>query len=497
MIRGADGTEPGPWKRRNVAEIERITSDFFISYSHQDHDWAEWIAWQLEDAGYSVVIQAWDFLAGSNFVVAMDDGLRQATHVVAVLSPHYLDSRFCRPEWSSAFSQDPTGYARRLIPVRVRNCKVDGLLATVVYIDLVGNDEAAARQKILDHVRQTRSKPQRQPRFPAASRPIFPDMLEIAPRDGAATSGVLTDRGGEASTPPPKLMLVLTGTIDEINKPLARAIEAHLRKISGDATLTLIRIDKGSILLTVGGTEDGLSRILQLFERGELSSLGPFEVVSVRRHTEYPESAVGTLAQQTDSAGVFDASDLISRARRGDTASMDELVSLIYPELKRRAAWLMTAERPGHDFDASGSDLVQIVLARLLAPPLKPLDALKSEADLIQALTRQMRHVLVDYARMQSVSKNRPGTRATFEEALRLRDPVNVEQVISTHEALVALSKADPVSANAAELRFFAGLTNEEAAAAMGLSLAAFRQRLSLAMAFLRTALDTTTDLNG
>jgi len=42
---------------------------FFISYNGKDEDWAKWIAWQLEAAGYSVIIQAWDFRPGDNFVL--------------------------------------------------------------------------------------------------------------------------------------------------------------------------------------------------------------------------------------------------------------------------------------------------------------------------------------------------------------------------------------------------------------------------------------------
>lgn len=45
--------------------------DFFISYNKADRTWAEWIAWQLEEARYSVVVQAWDFRPGSNFVLEM------------------------------------------------------------------------------------------------------------------------------------------------------------------------------------------------------------------------------------------------------------------------------------------------------------------------------------------------------------------------------------------------------------------------------------------
>ena len=51
--------------------------DFFVSYNKADRDWAEWIAWTLEEAGYSVVIQAWDFRAGGNFVLEMHKAAKE------------------------------------------------------------------------------------------------------------------------------------------------------------------------------------------------------------------------------------------------------------------------------------------------------------------------------------------------------------------------------------------------------------------------------------
>ena len=54
------------------------TKDFFISYTQTDRAAAEWIAWQLEAAGYSVLLQAWDFQPGQNFVLATDRASQQA-----------------------------------------------------------------------------------------------------------------------------------------------------------------------------------------------------------------------------------------------------------------------------------------------------------------------------------------------------------------------------------------------------------------------------------
>ena len=86
--------------------------DFFISYNKADRTWAEWIAWQLEEAGYSIIIQAWDFRAGSNFVLEMQQAASRARRTIAVLSPEYLASLFTQSEWVATFVQDPTGRSK-------------------------------------------------------------------------------------------------------------------------------------------------------------------------------------------------------------------------------------------------------------------------------------------------------------------------------------------------------------------------------------------------
>jgi hypothetical protein len=106
--------------------------DFLISYNKADSRWAVWIAWELEEAGFSTVFQAWDFRPGSNFVLEMDRAAKEAQRTIAVLSPDYLNAEFTKPEWAAAFKADPTGRDRRLIPVRVRDCQPEGLLEQIV-----------------------------------------------------------------------------------------------------------------------------------------------------------------------------------------------------------------------------------------------------------------------------------------------------------------------------------------------------------------------------
>jgi len=157
-----------------MADVTTEQVDFFISYTQADRHWAEWIAWQLEKAGYRTRIQAWDFRPGSNFVHEMQEAAANATRTIAVLSPNYLQSQFTKPEWYAAFAKDPTGEKGTLLPVLVAECDLSGLLPQIVYVNLVGLEEAGAEQELLDGVRRSRAKPTKAPSFPGSSVPSFP-----------------------------------------------------------------------------------------------------------------------------------------------------------------------------------------------------------------------------------------------------------------------------------------------------------------------------------
>jgi tetratricopeptide (TPR) repeat protein len=155
--------------------------DFFISYTQIDHVWAEWIAWQLEEAGYTTRIQAWDFRPGTNFVLEMQQAASDCERTVAVLSEAYLASAFAQPEWAAALAHDPTGRERRLVPVRVRPCELAGLLSQIVHIDFTdcGRSEEA-RRRLLNGVALARGKPDVEPAFPErhadGDAPPFPGL---------------------------------------------------------------------------------------------------------------------------------------------------------------------------------------------------------------------------------------------------------------------------------------------------------------------------------
>ncbi|MDO0824092.1 tetratricopeptide repeat protein, partial [Desulfosporosinus nitroreducens] len=150
--------------------------DFFISYTGPDEQWAKWIAGELEDKKYTTIIQAWDFKPGTNFVSNMHNALIHCERFIAVISPDYFKSLYCQAEWTAAFTRDPSCEKALFIPVRVKECKPEGLFAPVVYIDLHGIEEQEAVETLLNGL--STDRPRNRPGFPGTSnKPKFPGQL--------------------------------------------------------------------------------------------------------------------------------------------------------------------------------------------------------------------------------------------------------------------------------------------------------------------------------
>ena len=168
-----------------LREPNGSAADFFVSYTSADRAWAEWIAWQLEAEGYTVVVQAWDFTAGQDWAHEMQHATSTAERVVAVLSTAYLRSGHGEAEWRALYAKDPSGQRGLLLPVRVDKVDPPGLLKTRIYVDLVDQDAAGARETLLAGARGARGKPTQEPEFPgdrrlagsATETPRFPGEL--------------------------------------------------------------------------------------------------------------------------------------------------------------------------------------------------------------------------------------------------------------------------------------------------------------------------------
>ncbi len=160
-----------------ISDLESVP-DFFVSYTAADAAWAEWIAWQLGSAGYSVTLQAWDFIPGRDFLHEMEKAT-SAHRTIAVLSEKYNASAFGEAEWRAAFVKDPTGEKGLLVPVMVTSCTPPNLLASRVYIDMTDKSAQEARDVLLNGIRGRGARPTREPAFPGerTNPPMFPGDL--------------------------------------------------------------------------------------------------------------------------------------------------------------------------------------------------------------------------------------------------------------------------------------------------------------------------------
>ncbi len=129
----------------------------FISRAGADAPFAAEIGRVLEEAGYDVTLQQWDF-ANRNFMERMHAALAGGSRVLALLSPEYLGSDHCQAEWQNALAGDPLNKTSRLILLRVVECAPAGLLSGLAYWDLVPirDNPALVRQIVLDAVRDER-----------------------------------------------------------------------------------------------------------------------------------------------------------------------------------------------------------------------------------------------------------------------------------------------------------------------------------------------------
>jgi hypothetical protein len=139
-------------------------ADFFISHAGRDTAWAEWLAWQLQELGYTVELDVWDWAPGEDFVARMAAALESADRLLAVCSQAYFASPFGGAELRAAFTREPAGDGR-IVPVLVEPVTLPALYAPLIHLDLAGLDEATAADRL--RRRLTGLRPAGPPPFPA------------------------------------------------------------------------------------------------------------------------------------------------------------------------------------------------------------------------------------------------------------------------------------------------------------------------------------------
>jgi RNA polymerase sigma factor (TIGR02999 family) len=177
---------------------------------------------------------------------------------------------------------------------------------------------------------------------------------------------------------------------------------------------------------------------------------------------------------------VHDVTDLLLSWRQGDAAALDRLVPLVYHELRRVARRHLRGESPGHVLQATV--LVHEVYLRLVDVNRM---TFTSRAHFFGVAATLMRQIVVDYARRQRTDKRGGGvTVIGLDEAAPAASTSSVD-VLALDEALDALAAIDARQCRVVELRFFAGLTIDEAATALGISSATVEREWALAKAWL------------
>lgn len=172
---------------------------------------------------------------------------------------------------------------------------------------------------------------------------------------------------------------------------------------------------------------------------------------------------------------------LLTELREGNPEAANRLMPLIYSELRRMAGSYMQRERPGHTLQATA--LVNEVYMRLAGGQPAPW---QNRAHFFAIAAHAMREVLLDYARRRTAGK-RGGKDAQKVEidAEFLSVSPKIENVIAIDEALERLARIDPRQSRLIELRFFAGLSVEEAAEVMGVSPVTIKREWRSAKAWL------------
>ncbi|HEY5911615.1 MAG TPA: ECF-type sigma factor [Verrucomicrobiae bacterium] len=165
----------------------------------------------------------------------------------------------------------------------------------------------------------------------------------------------------------------------------------------------------------------------------------------------------------------------------GNQRGAEQLLSLVYTELKRIAAQKMASEAPGNTLQPTA--LVHEAWMKLVGDGNAPFE---NRAHFFSAAAEAMRRILVDSARRKHAIKRGSGAAHQELQEDRLAQALPDEEMLAVDEALELLKKEDPVAASLVKYRYFVGMSMGEAAATMGMSLRSAERTWTFARAWLR-----------
>jgi RNA polymerase sigma factor (TIGR02999 family) len=173
---------------------------------------------------------------------------------------------------------------------------------------------------------------------------------------------------------------------------------------------------------------------------------------------------------------------ILSAIEQGDSHAAEQLLPLVYDELRSLAAAKLAQEKPGQTLQATA--LVHEAYLRLV--DVAKAQQWNSRGHFFAAAAEAMRRILVEQARRRKAVKRGGGAEREALDTSAIVAPTGDEQLLAVHEALDDLARADPQAATLVKLRFFGGMTATEAAEALGSSVRSAHDLWAYARSWLR-----------
>ena len=176
-----------------------------------------------------------------------------------------------------------------------------------------------------------------------------------------------------------------------------------------------------------------------------------------------------------------DVTHILSAIDGGDLHVAEQLLPLVYDELRKLAAARLAQEKPGQTLQATA--LVHEAYLRLVGND--PAHRWNSRGHFFGAAAEAMRRILIDQARRKQSERHGGHVRRNPVDALEIASPEPTVDFLAVNEALERFEKVDPVKANLVKLRYFAGLSLPQAAEALGISVTTADRHWAYARAWL------------
>jgi RNA polymerase sigma factor (TIGR02999 family) len=200
---------------------------------------------------------------------------------------------------------------------------------------------------------------------------------------------------------------------------------------------------------------------------------GSHENAIVARHPD-------ELCSANRRADMSDATVMLAAIKAGDSKAAEGLLVLVYDELRRLAAAKLAHEAPGQTLQPTA--LVHEAWLRLVG---ERAPSFKDREHFFRASAEAMRRILIDQARRKHTRRHGGDFRRVDLEGFDLAAPAMDDQLLAVDEALDKFAQEHPVQAELVKLRYFAGLTNEEASEVMGVSVSTVKNYWTFSRAWL------------